>query len=34
LRREFLDQLGGESERSQFAPLSDLKVFEETHKAA
>src|ERR1700735_2294391 len=34
LSRKFLDQFRGEGERSQFAPLPDLKVLEETHKPA
>ncbi len=32
LRREFLDGLGGEGERSDFAPLPDLDVLEEIHQ--
>jgi hypothetical protein len=32
LRREFLDQLRGEGERSQFTPLPDHEILEETHQ--
>jgi hypothetical protein len=31
LRREPLDQFGGEGERTHLAPLPDLDVFEEIH---
>ena len=34
LRGEFLDHLGGEGERSDFAPLPDLDFLEETHQPA
>src|ERR1700712_4511522 len=34
LRGKFLDQLSREGERSQFEPLPDLKVLEETHQPA
>src|SRR5258707_9650371 len=34
LRGEFLDSVRGEGERSQFAPLTDLDVLEETHQPA
>src|SRR5580698_2168832 len=32
LHRERLDVLGGEGERTQFTPLTDLDVFEKTHR--
>jgi hypothetical protein len=34
LRRKFLDQFGGEGERSQFTPPTDLDVLEKTHDVA
>src|SRR5882757_8960672 len=34
LRGKFLDQVRGEGERPQFAPLPDLDILEETHQPA
>src|SRR3954471_20375152 len=34
LAREFLDQFGGEGERSQLSPLADHHVLEEAHQPA
>src|ERR1700682_1125161 len=34
LRGEFLDSVGAEGERPQFAPLPDLDVLEEAHQPA
>src|SRR6202012_3808828 len=33
-RREYLDGVGGEGERTEFAPVSDLDILEEMHQLA